>query len=66
MKCNIQAREKLTKVKQKRSPLNLMFCSFIFFIPVPECKCYFLHASNWQRVCTCNCTHHLEKTAVYM
>ena len=55
-KYNIQANERLTRVKEKQSTIKLdvFVLSFIFFVPMYQTKsfinrsgtCYFLHASN--------------------
>ena len=56
LKCNIQANERLTKVKAKLSTIwfDIFDLSFIFFIPMSQTiyviyrsgLCYFLQASN--------------------
>ena len=55
-KYNIQANERLTKIKE-----IWCFCFFIFFVPMFQTiglintsgGCYFLHASNYWCVCWC-------------
>ena len=57
MELEIQANERLTKVKEKSLTIKLGFfvLSFIFFVPMSQTisfinisgACYFLHASNY-------------------
>ena len=74
-KCNIQANEGLTKVKEKWSiVLNLMLC----FLSFSLFQCLRLsHKQKWHMlfftciklvvhvlVCACNCMHQMEKTVI--
>ena len=57
MELEIQANERLTKVKEKSLTIKLGFfvLSFVFFVPMSQTinfinisgVCYFLHASNY-------------------
>ena len=73
-KYKIQPNERLTKIKEKWSTIQLHVCdlSFMFFIPMSQTivikrsgTCYFLHTSTsgaYAGLCTYNHTHQMEKT----
>ena len=77
LKYNIQANERLTKVKEKWETIkfDVFVLSFIFFVPMFQTtsiinlsgKWYFLHASNsgtCAGVCVCDQTYQMEKTSM--